>query len=91
MHRSSLIGLKFMMAFEGSGMSRGQHLLANSQIVDSIVRKSKLLQAAHKIVVVAVDKRMVEIFQGQVAEQGYQERLIVRETVVCSPRGLSEI
>ncbi|GMH14892.1 hypothetical protein Nepgr_016733 [Nepenthes gracilis] len=77
--------------------SKGQHLLTNSRVLDSIVRNSnirstdtvleigpgtgnltlKLLEAAHKVVAVEVDKRMVEILQKRVAEHGFEDRMIV--------------
>ncbi|KAM1047790.1 hypothetical protein FF1_027019 [Malus domestica] len=79
--------------------NKGQHLLTNQRILDSIVRKSaikptdtvleigpgtgnltlKLLEAAHRVVAVELDKRMVEVLQKRVAESGVQDRL----TVIC--------
>ncbi|KAK9265961.1 hypothetical protein L1049_003485 [Liquidambar formosana] len=79
--------------------SRGQHLLTNPRVLDSIVRKSnirpidtvleigpgtgnltlKLLEAAEKVVVVEIDKRMVEFLSKRVSERGLEDRL----TVIC--------
>lgn len=77
--------------------SRGQHLLTNPRILDSIVSSSnikstdtvleigpgtgnltvKLLEVANKVVAVEIDKRMVEILRGRVAECGLEDKLTV--------------
>ncbi|XP_077253128.1 ribosomal RNA adenine dimethylase family protein [Tasmannia lanceolata] len=79
--------------------SRGQHILTNPRVLDTIVRKAqisptdtvleigpgtgnltlKLLEVAHKVVAVEIDKRMVEILHNRVAERGLTDRL----TVIC--------
>lgn len=77
--------------------SKGQHLLTNTRILDSIVRSSdvrptdtvleigpgtgnltmKLLEAAHHVVAVELDKRMVEILRTRVSDHGFQHKLTV--------------
>ncbi|KAJ4965255.1 hypothetical protein NE237_017104 [Protea cynaroides] len=79
--------------------SRGQHILTNSRVLDSIVRKAgirpsdtileigpgtgnltlKLLEVAHRVVAVEIDKRMVDVLCNRVAQCGFQDRL----TVIC--------
>ncbi|XP_042517885.1 ribosomal RNA small subunit methyltransferase, mitochondrial-like [Macadamia integrifolia] len=77
--------------------SRGQHILTNSRVLDSIVRQAdirpsdtileigpgtgnltlKLLEAAHKVVAVEIDKRMIDIVCNRVSQFGFQDRFTV--------------
>ncbi|XP_043708156.1 ribosomal RNA small subunit methyltransferase, mitochondrial [Telopea speciosissima] len=77
--------------------SRGQHILTNPRVLDSIVRKAdirpsdtileigpgtgnltlKLLEAAHKVVAIEIDKRMIDILCNRVAQCGFQDKLTV--------------
>ncbi|KAL5979579.1 hypothetical protein ACLOJK_019485 [Asimina triloba] len=79
--------------------SRGQHILTNPRILDSIVKKAgvrptdtvleigpgtgnltlKLLESAHKVVAVEIDKRMVPILCNRAADRRFDDRL----TVIC--------
>ncbi|KAF8104514.1 hypothetical protein N665_0171s0020 [Sinapis alba] len=77
--------------------SKGQHLLTNTRILDSIVRSShvrptdtvleigpgtgnltmKLLEAAHHVVAVELDNRMVEILRTRVSDNAFQHKLTI--------------
>ncbi|TKY70439.1 Ribosomal RNA small subunit methyltransferase [Spatholobus suberectus] len=79
--------------------SRGQHILINPRILDTIVRKSainpsdtvleigpgtgnltlKLLEAAHKVVAIEIDHRMVQVLEKRVLQRGFQDKLRVIE------------
>lgn len=79
--------------------SKGQHILTNQRVLDSIIQKSdikptdtvleigpgtgnltlKLLQVASHVVVVEIDKRMIEILDKRVVEHGFEDKL----TVIC--------
>lgn len=89
--------------------SRGQHILINPRILDTIVRKSvinptdtvleigpgtgnltlKLLEAAHKVVAIEIDHRMVQVLEKRVLQRGLIGKLRVIQTDAmrtCFPR-----
>ncbi|XP_057762559.1 ribosomal RNA small subunit methyltransferase, mitochondrial [Arachis stenosperma] len=77
--------------------SRGQHILVNPRILDTIVRRSainptdtvleigpgtgnltlKLLEAAHRVVAVEIDDRMVHVLEKRVLQHGLRHKLNV--------------
>ncbi|KAL5979340.1 hypothetical protein ACLOJK_019238 [Asimina triloba] len=88
--------------------SRGQHILTNPRILDSIVTKAgvrptdtvleigpgtgylplKLLESAHKVVAVEIDKRMVPILCSRAADRRFDDRLTFENHRVTRARAL---
>ncbi|KAL5979542.1 hypothetical protein ACLOJK_019447, partial [Asimina triloba] len=88
--------------------SRGQHILTNPRILDSIVNKAgvrptdtvleigpgtgnltlKLLESAHKVVAVEIDKRMVPILCNRAADRRFDDRLTFENHRVTRARAL---
>ena len=77
--------------------SRGQHILINPRILDTIVRRSainptdtvleigpgtgnltmKLLEAAHMVIAIEIDDRMVQALEKRVLQRGLRHKLNV--------------
>ncbi|KAK9089831.1 hypothetical protein Scep_028913 [Stephania cephalantha] len=56
--------------------SRGQHILTNPRVLDTIVRKADVAQ---KVVAIEIEKRMVEILINRASNRGLENRL----SVIC--------